>query len=359
MVSRRSKRAAFGLGTILLVVATILFASARYFAAREKARRLADDTGAIRPRGLVTHALTRESRASLRRFAADIRPWMTARAAAEVPGRIVETHAEPGTRIRKGDLLVNLDPALAEAAERVAQAALAAAETEQAERARLMAEVEMLSARGAAAASDLEAARSRLRVAESEVHRAKAELERAQENLARQVIRAPFDGAVTERLVDVGDTVTPGQPVAAVAMLDSLRVVFHVSARDVAAFAVGQTVKLVPDATEGETFEPEIVAIAPAADPATRLFRVEARLPNPTGRLRGNITGTVTAQVAVAESALLIPAEAVRFRGGDASVEIALDSGEARIVPVRLGPELDGMYPVLEGLQENDRVVVR
>ena len=106
--------------------------------------------------------------------------------------------------------------------------------------------------------------------------------------------------------------------------------------------------------------EAPVVHVAQASDQDTRLFRVEAALPNPDLALRGGLTGEMTAKVGLYENQLFIPTACVRLEGSGATVlRVSTGEGGPESVRVRVGEELDGFYPVLEGLSAGDRLLVR
>jgi multidrug efflux pump subunit AcrA (membrane-fusion protein) len=137
-------------------------------------------------------------------------------------------------------------------------------------------------------------------------------------------------------------------------------VVFYVNERDVASFPAGAEIKLRLPAAPGKIFEAPVVHVAQASDEATRLFRVEAELPNADLALRGGLTGEATAVVGLYEQQLFVPTACVRLEGAGAYV-LRVGTGDAgpESVRVRVGEELDGFYPVLEGLSAGDRLLVR
>jgi multidrug efflux system membrane fusion protein len=117
---------------------------------------------------------------------------------------------------------------------------------------------------------------------------AKAEVERMEKELENTKIKAPFDGIVDDRMVDVGDYLAPGQPCALVVALDPFLVVGRVSEQDVHYIQIGNTgwAKLVT----GERVEGKVRFVAKSSDNATRTFRVELEIRNPNGALRDGIT---------------------------------------------------------------------
>ncbi len=360
MISRRTKRLVIGFGCLIFLVAIILFSVARYFANAAEQRRYAEEKAALAPRAQLRVEVVRRDVERERRMSAEVLPWYAASVAAEVTGRVVEVKVNAGTVVAAGDPLVVLDSAMSKLEKESAQAQLSAAAAEMAEAARLEKESRDLSKRGVISKTELAAARSRAQVAQATVERLEAELGRLEEMLGRHVVAAPFEGIVRARVVDVGDAVNVNQPVAEVVQIDPLRVVFSLNENEVSAVEQGGEVRVQLPEKPGDEFHAEVVQIGRSADPVTRLFRVEAKLENPGGKLLSGTEAVVFLTLERSKQQLVLPTSAVRLIGREAWVE-RLRKGEDRAdrVQVRIGPETDGYYPVLKGLDEGDRLIVR
>lgn len=346
MLARKSKRAVLAFAGLLLVVAVLLAVVARYFQNVEQKRRLDEEKALLREREEFLYTVEPRTVERERRYAAAVDPWLVADVPAEVAGRVSKVLVEPGSIVEQGADLVHLDDEIAASDFRRSVAKLE-------ELQRLLGEAETLSKSKVISRTQLEAVRSEARLADAEEDAARARLE-------DHTIRAPFDGSVVERFVQVGEAVNVNQPVARVVDTSRLRVVFYVNERDVASFPAGAEIKLRLPAAPGKIFEAPIVHVAQASDEATRLFRVEAELPNADLALRGGLTGEATAVVGLYEKQLFVPTACVRLEGAGAYV-LRVGTGDAgpESVRVRVGEELDGFYPVLEGLSAGDRLLVR
>jgi membrane fusion protein (multidrug efflux system) len=346
MLARRSKRAVLAFLGLFLLVAVLLAVVARYFQIVEQKRRLDEEKASLREREDFVFTVEPRTVERERRYAAAVDPWLVANVPAEVAGRVSAVKVEPGSVVRQGEELVHLDDEIAGSDYRRTEAQLA-------ELQRLLAEAETLGKSSVVSRTQVEAVRAETRQADAEEDAARARLE-------RHTIRAPFDGSVTERLVQVGEAVNVNQPVARMVDTSRLRVVFYVNERDVSSFPAGTVIKLRLPAAPGQVFEAPVVHVAQASDEATRLFRIEAELANPELALRGGLTGEATAVVGFYDKQLFVPTACVRLEGAGAYV-LRVGAGEAgpESVRVRVGEELDGFYPVLEGLSAGDRLLVR
>ncbi|MGA0849737.1 MAG: efflux RND transporter periplasmic adaptor subunit [Chthoniobacterales bacterium] len=346
MLARRSKRAILAFAGLFLLVAVALAVIGRYFDSVEQQRRLQDEKASLKEREDYIFTVEPRTVERERRYAAAVDPWLVADVPAEVAGRVSEVKVEPGTVVRQGDPLVLLD-------DEIAASDYRRAETKLGELQRLLGEAETLGKSRVVSRTQVESVRAETRQADAEEDAARARLE-------DHTIRAPFDGSVTERLVQVGEAVNVNQPVARMVDTSRLRVIFYVNERDVASFPAGTKIQLRLSAAPGELFEVPVVHVARASDEATRLFRVEGELANADLALRGGLTGEITAKVGLYENQLFVPTACVRIEGAGAYVlRVAPGEGGPESVRVRVGEELDGFYPVLEGLSAGDRLLVR
>ncbi len=203
---------------------------------------------------------------------------------AETDGRVVAIGIERGERLDRGQLIVRLDPN-----DRNARLAQAVATVKQRElefdaREKLKDESYVSEAQLQEAAALLETAR--------------AELKRAEIDIRNMTIRAPFDGALQDRMVEIGDYLQRGDPVATFVDERTLIISANVSEFDALSVTKGTTAQA--KLATGEIVNGIIRYVAPIADEATRTFLVELEIDNADGKLRGGMTAE-----------LLIPAETV------------------------------------------------
>lgn len=345
-MKRSTKRAALGFAGVILLVGFVFAGAVRYLESQKERQRYEEQRGSLKPPEPVAVEVGTEALKRERVFTADLEPWVEAVVPAEVSGRVVSAPIEAGERVEKGQELVRLDETRAKISLEVSQA-------RHEEALRLVNESKKLRASRVVSQSAMEAAMAEARVTG-------AQMREAEDSLMRHTVQAPFGGVVMERLVDVGEAVTSMQGVARLVDLERLRVVFHVTAGDLPAFQAGRTVPIRLMGSGRETLEPVIRYVSPSAYEDTLLYRVEAELPNPDGKLPGGLQAAVRATVEVYPDGPVVPAAAVRFRGDGAVVLRDPGNGEAaEEVRVRLGPEIDGKYPVLDGLRSGDKIFIR
>jgi multidrug efflux system membrane fusion protein len=236
--------------------------------------------------------------------------------AAETDGRIEYIGVARGTNVDRNAVIVRLD-------ERDRKARLAQAEATVRQR-----EVEYqgrLKLKGESYVSE-----AQLQEAIALLEAAKAELKRAQLDLDYMTIRAPFDGALQERHVEVGDFVKSGDPIARFVDNRKIIVTANVSEFDAGYVQAGQ--KAQAQLATGETVHGTIRYVAPVADEATRTFTVELEVDNSDGNLRAG--GTAELQVP-AERVLahrISPSLLTLDDAGNIGVKIINEEGEVEFV---------------------------
>lgn len=315
-----------------------------------------------------------------------------AEVAAEIAGRVVATPVERGSLVRANDELIRIAAAEVDAqareaeanaaqiearlgltggaafdAERVPEVANAKAAYELArtdfERARRLHDEKLLaqseydqrSAQMEAAARQYDVAKNGASQQYQALMGARARVTMARKAQADTVVRAPFAGAVGERLVSVGDYVTRGTKVASVLRIDPLRVELTVPEQYVAAVAVGRSVTFEVDAYAGETFTGHVRYVSPSVTASTRAMTIEAIVPNATGRLKPGFFATARIEEAQQRPGILVPAAAVRTTAGTARVFVINgDRVEERIVMT--GQPLADRIEIVSGLKAGERV---
>jgi RND family efflux transporter MFP subunit len=183
------------------------------------------------------------------------------------------------------------------------------------------------------------------------------------------VLRAPMDGVVLTRQVEVGTLVAPGQPAVTLADIRHVKAIFGAPQVLVERLEIGEAVQVFVGA-EAEDKAPEklldarVTRIAPAADQSGRVFSVEALLPNPSGELRPGavVSVRVPTQTVSAETLVVPLSSVVRSRRDPRGFSVFVLDGDADRGPVRetavaLGEVVGNTVTVTEGLAPSQRVV--
>lgn len=315
--------------------------------------------------------------------------------AALVPGAVSKVLVDVGSRVKRGDPMVELDRR--ESALRAAQAA--AQQKQASERlgaalgeggrfdAELMPEVKAAKEASDLAQADAERTKAlfesgAVSQAAWDQARARAEQARAQYNsavagarqgkaalagasaatglagksLADSIIRAPFDGSVAERRISTGEYATPGKVMVVVVSDNPLRLKIDVPEVDVSKLQVGARVELTVVAYQGRVFEGALKRIGASVRAQSRALPVEAEVPNGDGALRPGMFARARLLVPGATSkAVLVPAGAVGSTGASSRVFVKVgDRASERLVVT--GRRSGGLIEVLGDVKEGEEV---
>jgi membrane fusion protein (multidrug efflux system) len=266
----------------------------------------------------------------------------------EVSGRIRGLGFVDGQRVRQGQLLLQLDDTLQQAQLKQAEAAASIARTN-------LQRSRELAAQNFVSQSAVDQNAAALEVALAQVALAQAQI-------GRMRVVAPFDGIAGIRSASVGDYVKDGADIVAIEDLSSLVVDFRLPERYLPRLKTGQGVELLLDSLPGRTFSASVEAIDAQLDANGRSILVRARVANPDGALRGGMFARVRTVLAVRETAVVIPEEALVPMGGRQVVfrlEDGPDGGKiARRTPVNIGMRMPGKVEVLDGVSAQDQVVI-
>ncbi|MBX7245550.1 MAG: efflux RND transporter periplasmic adaptor subunit [Candidatus Sumerlaeaceae bacterium] len=177
-----------------------------------------------------------------------------------------------------------------------------------------------------------------------------------QQAVADTTITAPFDGRVSSRMVSPGEHVNPGEKVAVLVKTDPLRLVLTIPEHQVGLIKEGQRVEFTVRAFPNQEFSGVVNHVGPSLDRDSRALTIEAKVGNADGRLHPGFFATVKLVVNDTMPALTVPVSAVRREGEVAKVFVVHD-GAAWESIVSLGEESGGRIEILKGLKPTDKVV--
>ena len=351
---------------ILAVVVAVTASAAAYYRARG-----ADATPAYR-----TAAVTRGDVVDAVEATGTLEAVTTVQVGSQVSGTIKALSADFNSRVRKGQVIAELEPSLFQTQVDQASATVSRLQAE-VERARVQVDdahaklkrAEELSAQQLIARSDLETAattardaEAALKSAEAQVTQAKASLNQNQVTLGHTVIRAPIDGIVISRNVDVGQTVAASMSAPTLFViaqdLTQMRVNASIDEADIGRITNGQEVTFHVDAYPRDTFAGTVsqVRLQPVTEQNVVSYVTVIDVPNRELKLKPGMTANVTIEVARADDVLKVPAAALRFQN-----QIGAGSGSGS----RSGPAvwvLEGEQPrhvpVTVGLNDGTTVAV-
>ncbi|MCA1577126.1 MAG: efflux RND transporter periplasmic adaptor subunit [Acidobacteria bacterium] len=226
---------------------------------------------------------------------------------------------------------------------------------------------------GAASKEELEQATTKLKSAESEVASQRQRLLllglssqrisslRSSAQVSSEVsLPAPVSGTVIARSANPGEVIQADKEILKVANLSSVWVIGQVYEKDLGRIRVGSGASITTEAYPGRVFRGQVSYVDPTLDPATRTAQVRIELANPSQILKiGMYVNVAFATLGGAESTVpVVPSNAVQNINNQQVVFVATSNANVFAMrPVRLGPETNGLFPVLEGLTVGERVV--
>lgn len=257
--------------------------------------------------------------------------------APSTPNRIKSIAAEVGDRVRRGQTLVTLDQSSSDQL----KINLDQIQREY-DRAVKLLEI------GAGTQQAVDQLRAQLDAAKSQYSNI----------LENTVLTSPISGVVTARNYDPGD-MTGNLPVLTVGQLSPVvKVMINVTESDLAKIRTGMPVSVTFDAFDGETFDGKVSRIHPTVDSATRTFRAEILISNPSERILPGMFARVGVDLGSRENVVVPDRAIVKQTGSGNRYVYVLHDGKVDFNRVELGRRLGDAYELLSGVNSGDTVVI-
>jgi membrane fusion protein (multidrug efflux system)/multidrug efflux system membrane fusion protein len=278
---------------------------------------------------------------------------------ARVAGVVEKVRFSEGDAVKKGQVLIEIDPARYTLAARRAQATLERAQASAAEAQQSLDRRKGPEGEGIFSKEEIETWQTRSRTAVAQVSEAKAALDEANLNLRDAYVRAPIEGKMQTRTVQTGQFVQPGTVLGTVLRRDPLLLRFQVPEADAPRLQTGMPVRF-RVGSEDRSFSGKITLVSEAADETNRMVPIVAQVDDEHKELlRPGAFADVTVAVGVSEGASVIPQTAIRpsERGFLAFV---VKDGVASERVLTLGMRTaDGRVEVRKGIAAGEMLVVR
>lgn len=276
--------------------------------------------------------------------------------AANVSGRVTNTYVERGMPVKQGQVIAVVDSRAAgfQAAAAVAQSQAAQTQVNLAKQDCERADT--LFGQGAIAKAEYERLKSQCTAQLYQANAAQANADLANKTASDTIIRAPFDGVIGERFVNVGEYVQPPTRVASIFAINPVRVSLSVPEPAVGLVKEGQTLQLKVSSWPDRLFPATVRFVSPALRTNTRDLIIEASAPNADGALRPGMFATALLSVGE-EDQPTVPMEAIRREGTVRRLFLARN-GQAFEVVVQTGVEKEGRIAVLEPIPAGEKVIL-
>ena len=285
-----------------------------------------------------------------------------ARLSTSLAGLIVGLSVDEGDLVEKGQSLLMLDAELAEYELASAKAGLQQSETALADARRRLKESESLGPRGGIAETLIGDLRSEVAQDEAELSQSKAQADYQQALLARYQLKAPFAGIISQRDVELGEWVTPGQGVLELVAMDALRLDFAIAEDFLGQISTGAEVTFQLNSAPTKSFVGRITAVVPVTDPGARTFLVRVIPSRPVAELMPGMSVTAVLRIATNRQALVVPRDAIlRYSDGRVVAWVVTKKADGLVASERrvtLDQAFDGVVAVLSGIEAGESVVV-
>ena len=284
-------------------------------------------------------------------------------------GVIEDLYVEEGDPVRRGQALAHMDRGDLDDRLAELQAQLTSAQAQLARSRSEMERNQRLYRQNAISLSDYNTVRSTFLVDQAAVQAAKMRLEARQVEQAELVVRAPFDGVISQRYADPGSFVTPTTTASATAgatsssiveLAQGLEVVAKVPESDIGRVRLGQSATVRVDAFPDQRFEARVKRITPRAVKLNNVtsFDVVLRLIGDTPQLRIGMTADVGFQTGQVQADTLVPTVAIVTEAGRPGVLLVGKKNEPTFQPVELGISSGKDTQILSGLKSGTRVFI-
>jgi membrane fusion protein, multidrug efflux system len=278
--------------------------------------------------------------------------------AADASGKVLQVLVERGQAVTRGRVIATLDARAASLGFTAAEAQAKLAETQLEQAQKDCERVKHLLETGALSQADYDRQTSQCTAQQWSATAAGAQQQSASKLLGDTQIRAPFDGVIGERMVNVGQYVQPSTQVASIYTPDPLRLAVTVPEANLADIKERTPVTFAVAAFGDERFKGTVKYISPNVRESTRDLVVEAIVPNGDRRLRPGMFAVVRLEVGE-RARLVVPVDAVQHDDAEARVYVVGPSKEIQEHIVQLGEALGGVVAILAGVAVGDSVVLK
>lgn len=306
------------------------------------------------PSGAQTLKVSKQTANNVLSWQGVVRSRIEAKISPKLNARIIEITVYPGNKVKKGDIIARLDGRDLQAAYHAASAALTAAETQATQANAEQKRYTNLYDKQAVTRQNYESVLAQAQVARAMANQAANAALQSKVMLSENVLYAPFDGVVGERLQEPGDMGLPNQPIVTLHKPEDLRLEASIASHCVAPIKLGMEVKVRFD-TVPQTLMATVDEMAPEIDPQTRTQKIKVRLPNIEGLQQGQF-GWLELGCTVEQQALLVPVSAIVYYGQLQAVKVV--NGQRLITRhIRTGKYYGEQVEILSGLHEGETIL--
>lgn len=283
-----------------------------------------------------------------------VRSRLAAKIAPKLNARITEIAVNPGDKVKKGDVIARLDDRDLRAAYNAALSAHTAAQAQAAQASADERRMVDMYEKEAATKQNYDAALAQAKAARAIASQAASAAQQSKVMLGENVLVAPFDAVVGERLQEPGDMGLPNQPIVTLYKPNDLRLEASIASHCAAPIKLGMMVNVRLDSLH-QTVKAAVDEIVPEIDPQTRTKDIKVKLPKIEGLQQGQF-GWLELACDVEHQALMIPATAVVHYGQLQAVKV-VEGQRLMTRHIRTGKKYAEQVEVLSGLHEGETIL--
>ena len=291
-------------------------------------------------------------------FAGEVRGRYETALGFRVPGKITNRLVDPGSRVKKGDRLMQVDPKDIQEAVSAARAQLDAAKSQFTLAADQLNRFKALYREDFMSKAELDRYQNAHDSARAQLQQARAQYTQARNQLTYCNLQADDNGVILDVRAEAGQVVAAGQPVVIMVKGDLREVEIDVPEHRVAAVHPGTRFQLSFWALPGLSLNGRVRIVSPVADPITRTYKARITLANPPGEVQLGMTASALPEDGYRDGRIQIPVSAVYQTGKTPAVWV-IEDNKVRQQKIRLGqPGEDGRVTVAQGLAAGDQIVI-
>lgn len=275
----------------------------------------------------------------------------------ETGGRVIRWEAEIGDLLEAGDVILQLDDELAKLGLQQAEANLESARVSAEKHERDWKRFQELQQNGDMSGNEFESATLARAGAQALLVAAEATVGIVRRSLKETRISMPYKGRLSAKMIEVGQSLMPGTPVAEVVQINPVKLKVGIPEEEIVNIHPGQKVMVHTVGWQDREFSGQITAVGVAADMATRLFPIEVQIPNLEGALIPGMAASGEIILRSYPNAICMPRNAIKFTNNRATAFFVND-GRAQQKQIETGASTDGMVMIDKGAEPGDIAVV-
>lgn len=289
-------------------------------------------------------------------YSGEIRARIESKLGFRVPGKIITRKVDVGTMVKRGQVLMQLDPQDLLLIQSQAKAGLSAAESN-----RDLAQAELkryqeLREKNFVAQAVLDAKMTSFKAAQANFDQAKAAYSSQSNQAAYSTLVADVDGVVTNIYAEVGQVVAAGTPVVSVAKSGEMEVVVGIPEDKINTIRQMKQVNVHLWANKGISIVGTLRELSPIADPISRTYIAKISVPNDDNNIRLGMTASVTFGMKNPNAMIRLPLTAL-FQNKEATSVWVVESGVVRLIPVQIGATTEQDVLIAKGIEPGQTIV--